>query len=191
MFNTHNLHEWRADNPNAVRVSNYQHRFSVNVWAGIVDNYLIGPYLMPCRLTGNVYETFLMEVLPRLLDDVPLAVCCRMWYQHDGAPAHFHSNVRRYLDNVFPNKWIGRNGPVSWPARSPDMTPSDFFLWVHTKTLIYETPVETEMDLVARITVAAGQIAEDPQLFENVRRSIRRRYQTCIDVGGRHFEHLL
>ena len=32
--------------------------------------------------------------------------------------------------------------------------------WGYTKSIIYETPVESEMDLVARIVAAAGKIAE-------------------------------
>ena len=63
------------------------------------------------------------------------------------------------------------------------MTPLDFNLWSHIKSLIYEASVESEMDLVARIAVAAGQIAENPRIFEHARQSILKRYQTCIDVG--------
>jgi len=32
----------------------------------------------------------------------------------------------------------------------------DFFLWGYIKALVHETPVESQMDLVARIAVAAG-----------------------------------
>ena len=39
------------------------------------------------------------------------------------------------------------------------------------------------MDLVARILVAAGKIAENQRVFERVRQSILMRYQTCIDLG--------
>ena len=39
-------------------------------------------------------------------------------------------NSRRVL---YPNRWFGRGGPISWPARSPDMTPLDFYLWGHLK----------------------------------------------------------
>ena len=41
-------------------------------------------------------------------------------------------------------KWIGRFGPVPWPAKFPDLTPLAFYLWGHMKSLIYETPVESE-----------------------------------------------
>ena len=40
--------------------------------------------------------------------------------------------------------------------RSSDLTCLDFFLWWHMKQLVYETVVETDEDLIARITVAAG-----------------------------------
>ena len=155
IFNYHNYHSWHQNNPHVIHESHRQHRYTVNVWAGIVHNQLIGSYILPERLTGNVYKIFLEEVLPGLLDNVPLGIRRRLWFQHDGAPAHYALNVRRFLDQQFPNRWIGRGGTVSWPPRSPDLTPLDFFVWGHMKSLIYATPVESEEDLVARIAVAA------------------------------------
>ena len=67
----------------------------------------------------------------------------------------------------------------------------DFFLWGHMKTLVYDTPVESEMDLTARIAVAAGDIAENQQMLSRVTQSFQRRCQVCTEVNGRHFEHLL
>lgn len=58
VFNTHNFHMWQKEDPHVVHQSNYQHRYSVNVWAGIVGNNLVGPYVLPQRLTGDVYEVF-------------------------------------------------------------------------------------------------------------------------------------
>lgn len=96
-------------------VRNNQHQFSINVWAGIVENNII-IYLFPHRLNGIVYLNFLREILPGLLENVPLAVLQNMWYQHDGAPAHFTLDVRNYLNQVFPNRWIGCGGPIDWPS---------------------------------------------------------------------------
>jgi hypothetical protein len=182
IFNFHYSHEWRRNNPHIIHEHGHQHRYSANVWAGIVLNQIIGPYILPERLTGNVYRLFLEEVLPDLLADVPLGIRRRMWFQQDRVPAHFAVDVRRYLDLQFPNRWIGRNGPVSWLARSPDLTPVDYFLWGHMKSLIYETPVELEEDLVARIAVATGNFSEMPGVFGDVRNSLRRRCRTCINV---------
>ena len=65
-------------------------------------------------------------------------------------------------------------------TRSPDLTCLDFFLWRHMKQLVYETVVETEEDLVARITVAVGTIADMPGMFERTRQSMVRRCTASI-----------
>lgn len=31
------------------------------------------------------------------------------------------------IDRKFPGRWMGRGGPVRWPARSPHQAPCDFF----------------------------------------------------------------
>ena len=50
-----------------------------------------------------------------------------LYFQQDGTPAHYSRAVREYLDETFPEKWIGRRRPIDWPGRSPDLTPMDFF----------------------------------------------------------------
>nr|XP_042901341.1 uncharacterized protein LOC122269952 [Parasteatoda tepidariorum] len=113
-----------------------------------------------------------------------------MWFQHDGAPAHFSIDVRNYLNATFGARWIGRGGPIPWPPRSPDLSSLDYFLWGHLKHLVYETPVDSDEDLVARISAAAG-VREIPGIFERVRQSLHRRCQACIASGGHKFAHLL
>jgi hypothetical protein len=48
---------------------------------------------------------------------------------HDEAPAHYAQSVR-HLDKRFPNIWNGRREPIHWPARSPYLTPTDYFYGV-------------------------------------------------------------
>jgi hypothetical protein len=36
-------------------------------------------------------------------------------------------------------RWIGRNGPVVWPVRSPDLNPLNFFLLCGMKSRVYHT----------------------------------------------------
>lgn len=191
MFNGHNQHVWARDNPHAAFVRGHQDRFAVNIWAGLVGDNLVGPYMFPRRLNANTYLTFLRETLPELLEHVPLNVRQQMWYQHDGASAHFAHAVRMHLDATFGENWIGRNGPVAWPARSPDLTPIDFFFWGHLKSVVYETPVETDEELIARIMAASDAISTLPGVFERVRQSLQRRCTACIQAGGRTFEHFL
>ena len=56
-----------------------------------------------------------------------------LYFQQDGAPPHYSRAVREYLDETFPEKWIGQRGPIDWPARSPDFIPNEFFLWGSTQ----------------------------------------------------------
>ena len=110
-------------------------RFSVNVWCGVLGNRLIGTFVFD-NLTGNAYEAFLTHELPGLLEDIPLIIRSQMYFQHDGAPPHYTQHVRVFLNESFPNRWLGRGGPVAWPPRSPDLTPVDYYLWGHMKTLV-------------------------------------------------------
>ena len=62
-------------------------------------------------------------------------------FQQDSAPPHWGLlHVRGSLEQRFPCQWIGRGGPTPWPARSPDMTPLDFF-GGYVKECVYQTPV--------------------------------------------------
>ena len=122
------------------------------------------------------YIIFICDILPEILENVPLQVRQRLWFQHDWAPAHFALDVRENLNNVFPNRWIGRDGPVHWPPRSPDLTPMDFFIWGEMKCLVYETPIDTPEELAARVAEAAAIIRET--------QSFACRYQLCINVNG-------
>jgi hypothetical protein len=61
------------------------------------------------------------------LDNMPVfeAVQNNLIWQQDGAPLHDGLNVCSYLDDNF-QEWIGRQGKIDWPPRSPDLTPCDF-----------------------------------------------------------------
>jgi hypothetical protein len=65
------------------------------------------------------------------------------------------------------------------------------FLLSHIKALIYISPVDSDDDLIARISEAAATIRQLPGIFERTRHSPLRLRRLCIEVGGRTFEHLL
>jgi len=51
----------------------------------------------------------------------------------------------RYLDLTFPDRWIGRDGPMSWCPRSPNLSNLNFFLWGYLKNVVYlKTPTTRE-----------------------------------------------
>lgn len=194
IFNQHNVHNWSHENPHNIVIQGHQERFSVNVWVGMVGGYVVGPYILPDRLTGQNYLIFLEEVLPELLEDVPLAVRHRMWFQHDGAPPHFFRAVRTHLNARYRRRWMGRGGHVPWPARSPDFSWIDFCYWGWMKELVYDgTEINSVEELVARIAVAAGVISERRESLRKACENFVERCRLCLrnDVQGGHFEHLL
>ncbi|KAJ8910821.1 hypothetical protein NQ315_004681 [Exocentrus adspersus] len=86
--NRHNYHHYADQNPRLMRQDDHQHRFKVNVWAGICGEYVIGPHFFEGNLTGNGYLQFLQNDLLQLQRHIPPDDLNRQWFQHDGAPAH-------------------------------------------------------------------------------------------------------
>lgn len=191
ILNYHNTHYWCNANPHVIRQSRFQWRFSVNVWCGIFGDTLLGPIVLPQRLNGPAYLQFLETTLPDLLEDIPLLTRAHMWFMHDGAPPHIAVPVRNWLDTTFPRHWIGRSGPVRWPARSPDLNPLDFFVWGHLKTIVYRTEIADEADLQQRIFAAAETIRNRPGTLTHVRDNFRRRLEACLRADGSHFQQWL
>nr|CAI5818484.1 unnamed protein product [Callosobruchus analis] len=128
--NLHNRHVYADVNPQAIVERHFQHELRINVWMGVVENMLIGPFRLPIRLNGENYLYFLQNNLPQLLENDPLELRRNMWFMQDGAPAHFTRAVRNHLHEHYPGKWIGRgaDAPIQWPPRSPYLAPCDFFL---------------------------------------------------------------
>jgi hypothetical protein len=122
----------------------------------------------------------------KIRDNIPLSDLNNIWFQHDGAPAHSSYAVRDFLDDRFPQKWIGRGGTVEWAPRSPDLTPLDFFFWGFLKDSIYDPPPETPDVLKDRIRQASGRLR--PNVLRSVRENQNKRFQYCIVAGGNRFE---
>jgi hypothetical protein len=85
---------------------------SLTIPRQIIDDYLLDPYLLPLRLTADIYLTFLQETLPELLEVVCLEDRREIWFQHDGAPAHFTNVVREYWQQM------------DWTSRPNNLAPS-------------------------------------------------------------------
>lgn len=166
----------------------------VNVWAGILGQEIIGPIFLDERLTGASYLRVLQTQVEEMLDEVPLNLLQSLVWQQDGAPPHYEIRVRQYLSEKFPSRWIGRGGPIPWPARSPDLTPCDFYLWGDVKRLVYSgarTEVTSRHELISRIESAFVQVKNNRTVLDRLRGNLRRRAEVCIAQDGAHFEHLL
>ena len=187
--NRRNMHYYADVNPHWKRHKEFQRQWSLNVWAGIVDDYIVGPYFFEENLNGNNYLDFVRTELPNLLRNVLHNIQEIMWFQQDGAPAHRSRQVKNYLNERFPNRWIDLGSTTQiWPPRSPDLTPLDFFLWGYLKEKVYKTEPTTMEDMKDRIRRACQDIP--PTFLQNVRNSFQRRINKCMEVNGEAFEHL-
>jgi len=114
-----------------------------------------------------------------------------MYFQHDGAPPHYTRRVREFLNESFPNRWLGRGGPIPWPPRSSYRTPLDYYLWGHMKTFVYETKVDSRAALRDRIFAAADHIRNHLHNISSATESLLICAENCIATGGGHFEQVL
>lgn len=188
--NYRNMHTWATENPHAVRVTAFQTQFSANIWAGIINDQIVGPFELPSRLTQESFLNFLQDSLPELLESIPLATRRGHWFQLDGAPAHFARMVRDYLQQNYP-RWIGRGGTVAWPPRSPDLTPLDFYFWGYMKQKVYAVEIQSREHLIQRIHEAATEIKLDVSQVKRSTQSVSLRALACLQANGGHFENVI
>ena len=158
------------------------------VWCALSKNQLIGPFFFGDD-TVNAKNYLTM----RQLFSVPAVKRLRkvrsIIFQQDEAPAHFARDVREFLDQNFPNRWIGRGGSIQWAPRSPDLTPLDFFLWSTVKNNVYGTPIENVTELERRILDEVHSIHKET--LSDVFSNVLKRMNLCISIDGDHFDRLL
>ena len=183
--NKQNCRIWGTERPQVVYEAP-QSAPSIMVWCAISEKEVIGPYFFENEnVTGDTYKRMLRYYAFPRLRDYPES----MIFQQDGAPPHFALTVRHYLDFKLPNRWIGRAGPISWPARSPDLTPCDYFLWGYIKDNTFRNLPGSLTELKTKIREVIGTITEE--MLQNVFENMKTRLAFVICQYGGHFEHLM
>ena len=102
IFNQHNMLEWSDTNPRGWKPTCCPSIFFSKL--EIISYQLIGSFLSPSVLDGEIYHIFLQKVLPKLLEKVPTYIWHAMRFQKYGALVHFAKVVRDYLNNMFPQQ---------------------------------------------------------------------------------------
>ena len=75
-------------------------------------------------------------------------------------------------------------GDIAWPARSPDLTVPDYFLWGFLKDRVFRRRIMIIQELKQAIVDEVTAIDED--LRRRVYGNFQTRLQQCIDVNGGH-----
>ncbi|KAG5318135.1 TC3A transposase, partial [Pseudoatta argentina] len=80
-------------------------------------------------------------------------------------------------------------GDLPWPARSPDLSPCDFFLWGYLKSLVYVDRPRTIDHLKNNIRDAIANIPID--MLRRVDENFKERLNQCMRDGGRHLTDVI
>jgi len=72
-------------------------------------------------------------------------------------------------------------GDIAWPARSPDLTVPDFFLWEFLKDRVFRRCIVTTQELKQAIVDEVAAVDED--LRRRVFGNFPTRLQQCIDIN--------
>lgn len=187
--NKQNMRYWNNKNPRELHEKPL-HSERVSVWCALSRERIIGPYFFEENERAvtvnseryvNMIENFFLPTLGEI--DI------RIWFQQDGATAHTARNAMRVLRENFPGRLISLRGDLTWPARSPDLTPCDFFLWGYLKSIVYTDRPRTIPQLKENIrrTIAGIPVA----MLEKVYQNFVNRLTQCIDNDGRHLPDII
>lgn len=189
IFNRNNSIFWSDTNPHRTVARFQQGKFGFSAWVALFGGRIWGYHIYAENLNSDLYVRILEENVVRSLDDMPLAQTPNIFFQNDGAPAHNARVVATLLNQNFRENWMGTNGPIRWPPRSPDLTPLDYFFWGYLKNEIYKNRSNNIEDLRRNFENCIQNVSNLSIL--NATRAVRRRCEKCLAQNGRQFEHLL
>lgn len=182
---------WSRENEHLRVPLRTQYPQKLNMWAGILGDNIVGPFVINGTLNGERYLQMLQgEIIPAVRTlNINFE---EIWFQQDGCPAHNARPVQEFLRTTFPERLICGRGTIPWPARSPDLSPLDFFLWGHLTELVYRYPHERPANLEQlRVKIFDITNSITPEVLSNVRTEFYDRLGYCEAQQGNVFEHLL
>jgi hypothetical protein len=94
-----------------------------------------------------------------------------------------------FLRGMFPGRLILRFGVILWPARSPDLTALDFFLWGYLKYKVYATRLHSTQELKDCIVEGIGTIYV--AILQRLMQNFRQLLPQCIECYGGHLKQVI
>ena len=152
---------------------------SIMIWAGIIDNKIIGPFRVPdgVKLTSNTYIEFLRENFLPFFNSIPKEKKRKFVLMQDNAPSHAAKKTKVFLINLGINL-------MSWPPNSPDLNPIEN-LWSLLKSHLYKNgkKYRNKNELWEEIQRFCEKI--DGNIIKNLTESVNRRlFQLVLNKGG-------
>lgn len=144
------------------------------------EGILMIDYLPPkAAITGSYYANLIHQLREAIKQKRRGKLTAGIWLLHDNAPVH-KSKVAATA--------IRECGfmELNHPAYSPDLAPSDFFLFRNLKKHLRGKRYGSDQEVKG--AVEAHFQAQDRSFFSDGIRSLKYRYEKCISVGGGYVE---
>ncbi|PSN42498.1 hypothetical protein C0J52_09799 [Blattella germanica] len=192
--NKQNFRYWSQTNPYEMHEVPL-HSVKVTVWCAIASFGIIGPYFFEddngrsVTVTSQRYVRMIEEFLSPQIANNP-HINRDTWFQQDGATSHTARCSMDAVRRLFPTHIVYRYGDIAWPARSPDLTACDFFLWGYLKSVVFRNPPphNTE-ELKERIRHEIAEIPAD--MLRRVMGNIQLRLEECMQRNGSHLRDIV
>lgn len=192
--NKQHFRYWAENNPRQIH-ERPLHSPKVTVWCAISKFGVIGPYFFEENgqtVTVNaeryvsMLDNFFEPQLEELMEETNMG---DIWFQQDGATAHTARVSMTKLRQMFPTHLVSLRGDLRWPARSPDLSICDFFLWGYLKEKVFKHRPHTLEELKDRIREEIGAIPVE--MCQNAVENFRNRLHQCIAAGGHHLSDVI
>ena len=105
------------------------------------------------------------------MQDADLQTGIHLKNVHDSATSHLILTVLQFLNNMFREQRMGRDGLRVRPARSPDLNPLYSYLQGHRFSTVCATEVSDLQYCQQRIQNGFNMIRSTPEIFQAVMRS--------------------
>ena len=158
------------------------------VWFAFSSKFKLQPFFFDSPINSESYlEMLRNNVRPQLAQKRKISSTI---FMQDGAPSHYATNVRSYLNDLFNQRVISRGCKISWPPRSPDLNPLDYWFWGTLKARVFHNNAPRDLQTLK------SRIAEECDAFTvgELAAAISNLSERChlLDqVDGGHFEHLM
>ena len=188
--NKQNMRFWGREQPRLFFRTKPLHPQYVTVWIAISCKGICGPYFFEdnagARETVNQerYLNMLNRFFYQHLQDHNMDATTQ-WFQQDGATSHTTRAVLQSLSTIFEERIISMKTAFPWPARSPDLSVLDFWVWGMLKDNIFRDAVPNTIQDLKQCIVNEVRKIKIHQISAAFRNLVKR-LEECVANGGAH-----
>ncbi|XP_039758940.1 uncharacterized protein LOC120632992 [Pararge aegeria] len=157
--------------------------WSLNVWAGMLNDELFGPVFLPQPTSYETYLEFVKGPLMEILYELPLAQRSTMWFQHDNFKPHNGMKITVKLNSLFERRWIGVERFNPFPFNAADLSPIHF-IWDYIKMKVFSkehnTAGQMQEAIVSAFNDLRSECKENPILHSSQFANVIKTVQACV-----------